>query len=442
MRLLLIFSLLFSSNYSHYQIVSNEKLDQYFNLIESKDKAMGTVAIIKEGDIIYQRSFGYSNKSEEKKANPETIYRIGSISKTYTATLIMKLQEAGKLKLDDKLSKYFPVFKNGGQITLEMMLNHTSGLHNFTDDPDYFGIMYTEMPREKLVSHIVSKGMDFEPGSSFSYSNSNYVLLGYIIEDVSGMSYNEFLQKEILLPLKLSHTRYGEAINVYANEAKSYFPMNGEWTPSPETNMSVPHGAGAIVSTALDVAAFADNLFKGNIVSQESLEAMMPKQNNYGLAITPYPYRGYEAYGHSGGIDGFHTQVIYFPKEDISVAYILNGLNYNKGDLIAQSLDLLFEHTTEIPNVDGLKLGEEQLSKCEGDYFCEALGLGIKVWIKGGELVARATGQNSFTLTAIANNKFKFDAASLKMEFTEEKEGKYQSFTLFQGAEFKFSRTK
>ncbi|MGM0408372.1 MAG: serine hydrolase domain-containing protein, partial [Bacteroidota bacterium] len=290
------------------------KMDSLFSTIEINEKGMGSISIFKNGNEVYQNSIGFTSIEENIPLTNQTKFRIGSVSKTFTATIVMKLIEQGKISLDDKLGNYFPEILNSETITIEHLLKHRSGIYNFTSAEDYVTWMEQPITRDELVEKIVSHGSVFEPDEKTEYSNSNYVLLSFIIEDITGKNFSEILSDFITQPCKLNDTYLGSKINLSQNEADSY-TMLKDWKMSTETDMSVPMGAGAIVSTPTDLNRFLYCLFNHQLISAESLDKMTNIQDGMGLGIFQVPFYDKKAFGHTGGIDGFQSNAFFFPKE-------------------------------------------------------------------------------------------------------------------------------
>src|SRR5688500_10655143 len=233
---------------------------------------MGSIAVSKDGNIIYNRAVGNSHIGEKGfvSSDAKTKYRIGSITKIFTATLVFGLIEEGKLKLDDTLDKFFPEIPNAKKITIAQMLNHRSGIHNITDDAKHY-LSYYRRPQthEQMLAIIAKTTPDFEPGAKAAYSNSNYILLDYIIEKVSKKSYKDALNERIASKINLTDTFYEEKTNGAGSESSSFVWLNSKWKELPGTDLSIPGGAGAIVSTPTDLTKFITALFDGKIVSQK-----------------------------------------------------------------------------------------------------------------------------------------------------------------------------
>ncbi len=235
--------LLFGKAYS--QNLNTSKLDSLFNVLAEKSKAIGSLAISNNGKILYRKTIGYSFISDKEKtpATTNTKYRIGSISKMFTATMIFQLIQEGKIKLTTTLETFFPNLPNAKKITISNLLNHRSGLHNFTQDTGYNTWMIQPKSHDEMLAAISKHKVDFEPNEKFSYSNSNYVVLGYIIEKISKLSYAKNLAQRITSKIGLSNTFVGSKTNIKNNESLSYLFINN-WKQEPETDMSIPGGAG------------------------------------------------------------------------------------------------------------------------------------------------------------------------------------------------------
>ncbi|MGF7041573.1 serine hydrolase domain-containing protein [Mucilaginibacter lappiensis] len=231
-HLLLLFLILQSC--THSQTFNKAKLDNFFVAMNTHDQNMGSIAIAANGVLVYQNAIGYSqvNKGLKTPATIETKYRIGSISKMFTATMIFQLIDEGKLSFETSLASYFPQLPNAGKITIGEMLDHRSGLHNFTNDSLY--TTYKAIPKSEaeMVAIFAGQKSDFEPDAKAEYSNTNFVLLGYIIEKLTGKTYAEELKKRVTSKIGLADTYYGNKVNPAKNEAYSYnYPGHGRKCP-------------------------------------------------------------------------------------------------------------------------------------------------------------------------------------------------------------------
>ncbi|KXI27823.1 serine hydrolase domain-containing protein [Paraglaciecola hydrolytica] len=420
------------------------KLDHYLDTLETHDKAMFSLAITENGEAIYQKSIGFADVENTQKANKDTQYRIGSISKVFTSTMIFQLIDEGKLSLDTSLATYYPKVKNAKKITISMLLSHRSGIHNFTNTPEYIQYMTQAKTKAEMVKLIEKLDSDFKPDSRANYSNTGYVLLGYILEDISKDSYANQLQQRIATKLNLTKTFYGGPITVANNQAKSYKPYVQGWSPETVTDMSIPHGAGAIVSTPTELAKFLTSLLTGKLVSADSLAKMQELNEGIGRGLFKFPFYDKTAYGHNGGIDGFSSLVGYFTDDGLAFALTANGMNYGVNDLTIGILSIVFGRKFEIPDFDqkAIELPETDLVKYEGEFASQAIALKITIKVKKGQLTAQATGQAPFNLTPYSNSEFRFEDAGLIILFAANGEKvDYSTFQLKQaGGDFKFTR--
>jgi D-alanyl-D-alanine carboxypeptidase len=398
------------------QTIDTLKLNDYFKSLELNNKFMGSVALLKNGEIVYSKQIGFSDIETSKKPNNKTKYRIGSISKTYTAALIFKAIDDEKLVLHKSIQKYFPTIENAKKITIAHLLNHSSGIHNFTNDIKYMEYNTQYKAEKDMIEIIAESGSDFEPGSKSEYSNSNYVLLSYILQEIYKKKYSQILNDLIVTPLELKNTCYGGKISLTHNECNSYV-FKGTWEKQSETDMSIPIGAGAIVSTPSDLTLFADALFNGKLISDESLTKMKTIVSNYGMGLFKIPFQDKTSYGHTGGIDGFSSMFGYFPDEKSAFALTSNGSNYDNNKIAIVLLSSIFNEPYDIPSFKNVVLTSEDLDKYLGTYSGAEFPMKIKITKSGNLLMAQAKGQSAFALEATELNKFIFDQAGIKLEF-------------------------
>lgn len=418
------------------QAPDKAKLDAYFNALEASGKWRGSVMLSQNGQPVYTRNVGMANEQAGQKITDASKFRIGSISKVFTSAMMLKATEEKKLQLTDKLDKYYPTVPNAGKITLTDLLNHHSGIHNFTDDKAFFTYNTKPKTQADMVALITKGGSDFEPGTKADYSNSNFVLLGYILEKVYKKPYKDLLQEKIVKPLGLKNTYYGGKINPAANEAVSY-KFGGSWAPEPETDMSIPGGAGAVVSNVADLSRFIEALFAGKIISAASLGQMKTIKDGYGLGMFTIPFNEKTSYGHNGGIDGFSSMLGYFPEDKVTLAITSNGSNYDGNEVALTLLNAAFGKPFEIPQFSTYAPNPEELEQLVGTYAAPGVPMKIMVTRKESTLMAQATGQQQFPLDAVARNQFEFKMAGLKLDFKPE----VKQMTLKQGGgEFTFTK--
>lgn len=402
------------------QTFNTKRMDSLLHVLEEKGKFMGSIAVSQNGKLLYTNAIGYSDVEASKKATTQTKYRIGSISKTFTAVLILKAVEEKKLTLSKTLDHYFPQIENSKKITIENLLNHRSGIHSFTNDDDY--LTYNTFPKtEKEMLELIVKGKsDFEPDSKAQYSNSNYVLLSYILEKIYKKDYALILKTKIAQPLGLKNTYFGGKTSIQNNESYSY-NFEGYWKKETETDMSIPMGAGSLVSTPTDLTIFMEQLFTGRIISSQSLLLMKTFKDNYGLGLFEFPYYDKRGYGHTGGIDGFQSVASYFSEEKLAIALTSNGTVYPNNNVLLCALSCYFEKPFEIPTFTSIEVDAEILNSYQGQYASLQIPLKITITKAGNQLFAQATGQSSFPLEASSSTVFTFEEAGVVLEFNASK---------------------
>lgn len=396
------------------------KLDKYFNQLEKHNMFMGNVSVLKNNKIIYSRAIGFSNFETKQKANTQSKYRIGSISKTFTSALIFKAIEQGKLSLNQTIDKFFPNLINANKITIEHLLYHRSGIKNYTNNRQYSNWCTQKKTKDELLNIINAEGVEFEPNTKANYSNSNYVLLTYVLENVFNQQYANLLNNLIVKPLNLKNTYYGKAINVDNNECLSY-NYTHTWQVHTQTDMSVPQGAGAIVSTSDDLVQFSHALFSGKIISQASLDKMQSLQDRYGAGLFMFPFYNHKAFGHTGGIDAFTSSFSYFKDADVSYAMVCNGSNYNNNDVSIAVLSAVFNRNYKIPEFKTYTVKADELDKYLGKYTSTEIPFVIHIKKENDTLIANEKKFGDCRLIATDEDEFNFYKLGIVLEFNTEK---------------------
>ena len=401
------------------QLADKTRLDAYFDALESNNKYMGSIAISQNGKVLYTKTIGFSDVESKTKPNENTKYRIGSITKTFTTVLLFQAIEEKKITLDQTINRYFPEIKNAEKITLSHLVSHRSGIHNFTDDEAFFTWYTHKKSEQEMVKIIADGGSDFEPDSKADYSNANFVLLTYILEKTYKKDYATLVKEKIIHPISLNNTFLGSTINPKNNECFSYSfsDETKNWVKENETDISIPLGAGGLVSTPTDLVHFITRLFDGKLISKASLELMKTIKEGYGMGLFEVPFNNAVGYGHTGGIDGFSSAVTYFPNDGIAVAMISNGNEYGSKGISSVILSAIYNLPYEIPTFKSYNYENDNLDRYLGVYAAENFPLKIAISKSGNNLLAQATGQSAFELEGVEKNKFKFEQAGIELEF-------------------------
>lgn len=397
------------------------KIDSLMTYFASNDKFMGSLTIREKDKVIFEKAYGYADAENKIPANTETKYKIGSITKMFTSAIIFQLIEDKKLTLDTKLSEYYPKVKNADKITIAQLLGHQSGIFNFTDADEFESYIEAPQTKKQMVARIENFDSVFEPGTKAEYSNSNYMLLGYIIQDITKKSYKENVADRIIKKIGLKNTAYYGNVNPEKNEAYSYMYINGKWDKYNEWHESATFAAGGLQSTTTDLTKFVKALFDGKIVKKESLDEMIKIESGYGKGIFAFPFGERRFYGHTGGIEGFESSLGYYPKDDMSIALIANGANYDTNEIMIGLLSIYYKIPYPFPNLNFAEVDEAILKSYEGVYASPDMPMKIEIKYVDGKLMAQATGQGAFDLNPVSDTEFVFDPAGIKMAFSENK---------------------
>jgi CubicO group peptidase (beta-lactamase class C family) len=407
----LLASALFTAAYA--QTPDKAKLDQFFDRLAEKNKAMGSLTIAKDGNVLYTRSIGYSqiNGTEKKPLTAASRFRIGSITKMFTAAIVFQLVEEKKLKLTDTLDKFFPQIANARKITILHILAHRSGIHDSLIDKDLRPVSKTEpITKEQLLALIAKGKPDFEPDAKRLYSNSGYAILGLIVEKITGKPYEESLRKRIASKIGLKDTYLATGnIDVSKNEALTYMNLGAEWKPVEETHPSNLFSAGAIISTPNDLANFIRALFDEKIISTESLALMKTMTDGDGIGMEPFNFAGKTFYGHTGGADNYGAWLAYLPEEKLALVYTTNAKVYPVKEIVSGVMDIYYNKPFQIPTFESVAVSPEVLDKYVGVYSTPGAPVKFTITREGPTLFFQPPGQTAVPLETTAADKFKID---------------------------------
>ena len=416
----------------------DHRLDQI-----TADSAALVLVVTQEGKPILERSFGYADIKNKKKADGDTLFRIGSVTKQFTAAAILKLQEAGQLSVDDQLADHFPDFPQGDIVTIRHLLNHTSGIHSYTSEPGFALGVLQEVQIPELIKDIAKYEYDFKPGERYEYSNSGYLLLGRIVELVSGKSYREFLTDEFFTPIGMTRSGVYDHEAEYTNESKGYSYLNDKFQNAKPWHMSWAAGAGAIYSTANDLVRWNEALFGGKVLNAESLkQAFTPgkvtsdTESNYGFGWIIAEQQGLSTIWHNGGLDGFLSHLSRYPDQNVNIIALTNsapaGPQLSPDETSRFLRDLcLWEHmeARQMKSVDD-KVDVAKLKLLEGRYD---LGGGIiTISLKEDQCYAQLTGQGPIEVFPKSENVLFARVVDAELEFISDDSGKITHAVLHQ----------
>jgi CubicO group peptidase (beta-lactamase class C family) len=411
------------------------KMDTLVSAYANQFKFSGVAFVTKGGEVLLQKGYGYKNFARKIPNDPQGIFKIGSITKQFTATVILHLQEQGKLNVQDKLSKYVSDFPDADRITIEHLLTHTSGIYNYTNDNRFMNnesLKHVELDR--MISMMKEKPLDFQPGSKFSYSNSNYILLGHIIQKVSGKQYEQMVREIIFTPLQMSQSGFDFKNLKDTNKVTGYLAIeNNLQLVAPIVDSSASFAAGAVYSSAGDLYKWHKALYTDKVISKTSLErAFTPKLNKYGYGWMADSIKGKRIIRHNGGIFGFTADMLRIPADDVCIIVLCN----EAADLspISRGLtNIIYGLPYEVPQEKkSVQLPEEVLKAYVGEYWVSE-DYKVFVTLENGQLKAQVTGQPKVDLYAQKTDLFFVKIVDAQVEFKKDASGKVQKLVFYQG---------
>ncbi len=291
-----------------------------------------SILVAHKGKVLLAKGYGYADVDKREPATEHTVYRLGSLSKQFTAVAVLELVDQGLIRLDESIRTYLPGYPEVGQpITPRHLLNHTSGLVSYTAQSEYWKHMNDDLPHSTVLGWFASRDLAYTPGDRYVYSNSGYFVLGLIIEQVTGESYAEYVQREILDPLKLRETYYDDGKKSVSNRALGYARDEKKIVPARELNMNLAYSVGGMASSVLDIYALHTALRAGKLITPESYAIMTSPAwlNNgdfskYGMGFHVDTWDGLHVLRHGGLVFGFKTCYYYYPKQDLTVIILMN----------------------------------------------------------------------------------------------------------------------
>jgi CubicO group peptidase (beta-lactamase class C family) len=383
---------------------------------------MGTVLVARDGDVVLSKGYGMANLEWDIPNQPSTKFRLGSITKQFTAASILLLEERGKLRTSDPVKKYFAEAPAAWDaITLHYLLTHTSGIPNFTSLPEYNTIKLSNSPIDKTIASFKDKPLDFAPGDRMSYSNSGYLVLGYVVEKVGGVPYTQFLQDNIFTPLAMQDSGYDSNTGIISHRASGYSPGPGGPANAGYVHMSVPHGAGALYSTTEDLLKWEQALFGGKLVSVASLQKMTtPEKSDYAYGLVVVTQNGRKRIVHGGGIEGFNTSMAYYPDSKTAVIVLAN-LNGSVPDQLSSQLSAVVfgDRVTLTAERKTTTVPAAVLAKYAGAYEM-APKMTLTVVHEDDRLYAQLTGQPRFEIFPESETSFFLKVVDAQLSFVVE----------------------
>jgi CubicO group peptidase (beta-lactamase class C family) len=379
----------------------------------------GAVLVAKDGKPVFRKAFGLADREWDVANTPQTRFRLGSITKQFTAAAILQLAEQGKLSVDDPISKYYPAAPAAwAPITLKHLLTHTSGIPSYTAIPGFFAQQARlDKTPDEIIALTRDKPLEFPPGSKYAYDNTGYILLGYVVEKVSGQSYAAYLQEHIFGPLGMKDSGYDVSTTILSRRAAGYSLIGGKARNAAFLSMTVPYAAGSLYSTVDDLLIWDQALHAGKAIKPASVAAMFTDYGfNYGFGQGMGTVNGHRTWGHGGGINGFATQLNRLPDDGLTVVVLGNVEQAPSGRIAQKLADIYFDPSSAAGA--GVKPTIAEMDRYIGRYRMSP-ALVIDVTRDGQRLFAQATNQPKVELYREAGRTYFVTVAPLSMTFAE-----------------------
>ena len=411
--------------------------DQLFTQAYPADGPGAAVLVMKDGQAVLRKGYGMANLELGVPIRPEMVFELGSITKQFTAAAILLLQERGKLSVSDEVTKYLPDYPTHGQtITIDHLLTHVSGIPSYTGLPEWLPQVRQDRTVEQLIDLFKDKPLEFNPGEKWSYNNSAYVLLGAVIEKVSGKSYEDFIEQEIFAPLGMKSSRYGHQNEVVPGRVSGYDKVEDGYKIAEYLSMTQPFSAGSLMSTVDDLALWAEALSGGKLLKKESLERMttpaklksgMSTKYAYGLGISEEG--GARILEHGGGIFGFVTDLLHVPGERLVVIALSNNTSQNPETQVYRVALKALGRSWE--DRKAVALDPATLDGYVGVYrFDEKL---IRaVFREGDKLFTQRSGGEKLEILAASRDDFFYQDVDSRIRFRRDSQGKITGMDVLQ----------
>lgn len=399
------------------------------------DRFMGSVLVAKDGAVVFEKSYGSANLEWAVPNAADTKFRIGSLTKQFTAAAILLLEERGKLKVEDSIAQFVPSAPDAWKaVTIHHLLNHTSGIPEFTSIPEQRVWQRSPTTPEQIVRRFRDLPMEFTPGEKFKYCNSGYILLAFIIEQVSGQSFEAFLRDNIFVPLAMQDSGYDSNTTLLPKRAAGYQSGVGGLANAPYVDMHHPYGAGGLYSTTHDLLRWSTALFGGKLLSAAALEKMItPGRNDNGYGLVVGQVKGRKVIRHAGMIEGFSSHMAYYPESKVIVIVLANVYGAATTELPSQLGALALGETITLPSDrQAVAVSAATLQRYVGVYQLTPQ-ITNTVRLNAGQLTTQLSGQPALPLFPESERKFFLTIVDAQVEFVVDDQGRVTGLIQRQG---------
>jgi CubicO group peptidase (beta-lactamase class C family) len=418
-----------------------QKAEAYLQAQVRVNGFSGAVLVARGGSPVVSKGYGWANAEWEIPNTPATKFRLGSITKQFTAALVLRLQEQKKLRVQDPICTYLaPCPDLWKPITIHHLLTHTSGIPSYTGLPDYKNTMMLPRTIEQMVAVFRDLPLEFAPGEKFKYNNSGYFLLGVIIEKVAGKKYEDALRDEILTPLGMKDTGYDWSEPLLPRRASGYSKQGDTVVNAKPLDMQQPYAAGSLYSTVGDLLIWDQALYTDRVLPEAARTAMYtPFKDNYAYGWSVRPAEtapsGRLQLGHGGGINGFSTMITRVPSDRVTVIVLANVDNISTGNIARDVLAITYGLPYQVPvERTSITVSPAVLGQYVGRYQI-APDFILTVTLEDGQLMTQATGQNKLEAYAESETKFFLKVVDAQLTFGKDADGKVAHVTLHQGGQ-------
>ena len=411
------------------------KVDEYLSVYDQMRLFSGSVLIAKGENVLFKKSYGYANPAFGISNSPETKFRIGSLTKGFTAIAILQLVDQEKLHLDDPLSEFIPDYPHGDQIRLQNLLTHTSGIPNHTLFEDFSTSrrVYPFSP-EQTINSFKYKKLDFTPSEQSAYSNSNYILLGFILEKVSGMSYENYIQQFILDPLKMKNTGFEHPERIIKQFATGTIIRNNELQNCLYRNMSNAHASGALYSTVEDLFRLDQALYSNTLLSKQSNELMLtPFKDSFTYGWGTANVFEHKMIGLAGEIDGFRANISRFVNDTLCIIILSNLENSPMNRINRDLITITFGKNYEAPVLEKTIALEDSIIKSYTGTYQLKEGFNFQIIADNERLFCEPTGQTKLELLAVSETEFMLTGVPAHIAFVKNNDNTIEKLILKQG---------
>ncbi len=382
------------------------RVDEYVSGLVKQNRFSGSILLARDGKVLLSKGYGMANLEDETPNTPQTKFRLGSLTKQFTAAAILLLQERGKLSVQDNVCKYMENCPAAWQaITIHHLLTHTSGIPNITSFPEFQKVKFFPTTPMESIAMFKDKALEFAPGEKFNYSNSGYILLGHIVERASGKPYADFVRENIFQPLGMKNTDLDTNSAIVKNRAAGYTRGPNGILNAQYIDMTIPYAAGAMYSTVEDLYLWDKALYGEKLISKKSLEAMTtPFKDGYAYGLGIGEQYGLKTIAHGGGIEGFSTFLTRFTDADGTIIVLSNMDSANTGSVAKRLGGMVYADKIQLPST--ITVAPEVLREYAGRYQMADNTPTEDISVEGNRLRIKVSSEGEFVLVPVAKDEF------------------------------------